>query len=141
MIEEFKKIQHPIKNFDWQKNISQLFGVNKRIYEPNFGIPGHNGFDYVVRNDKLGYGEPILAAHDGIVEELKYETEWRTKGSGIYLLSEDGSFYTIYWHLSEIQVVIGQKVKTGEVIGQTSTSPGWILLNSDSFITMRAGPV
>jgi hypothetical protein len=111
------KLQYPIKDFKWGNNISQLFGVNRDLYYKNFGLEGHNGLDISVGGEKQGYGEPILAAHDGIVKDLVYETEWKTKGNGIYLESLDGSFRTIYWHLSEIQVRGNQQVKQGEVIG------------------------
>jgi len=111
------KLSSPIKDFSWNNNVSQLFGVNRALYEPRFGIPGHNGIDICVGGGNQGYGESILATHDGIVSRLNYETTWRTNGNGIYLQSLDGIFTTIYWHLSEIQVVIGQQVKQGEVIG------------------------
>ncbi|MCF7835798.1 MAG: peptidoglycan DD-metalloendopeptidase family protein [Candidatus Marinimicrobia bacterium] len=107
-----QKLQHPIKNFDWQKNISQLFGVNRKLYLPNFGIDGHNGIDY-----RIEYGAPILSAHNGIVSKLSYETKWKTNGNGIYIMNTNGQFQTVYWHLSEIQCLIGQKIKVGDVLG------------------------
>ena len=111
------KLQPPIRDFSWNNNCSQLFGVNRALYESNFGIPGHNGLDFCVGGIKQGYGELILAAHDGKVSRLNYETQWRTNGNGIYLQSTDGTWESVYWHLSEIQVVIGQEVKAGDVIG------------------------
>jgi len=102
-------MKHPIKDFTWGGKITQLFGVNAPLYA-RFNIPGHNGIDY-----RCDYGEPILAAHDGVVSELYYENTWRTTGNGIYL--QDGDIKTVYWHLSEIQCVLGQKVKQGDIIG------------------------
>lgn len=111
------KLHSPIKDFNWKNNVSQMFGVNYELYHTNFGTPGHNGIDIVVRDNKRGYGTPILAAHDGTVVLITYETKWKTKGNGLYLMDTNGHYQTIYWHLSEIQVVGQQKVKAGEVIG------------------------
>lgn len=112
------KLQPPLKDFKWDRNISQLFGVNRDLYFSNFGLPGHNGLDFVNRELlNNGYGTPILAAHDGKIIRLNYETKWKSNGNGIYLETEDGQYQSVYWHLSEIQVRLGQEVKAGEVIG------------------------
>jgi hypothetical protein len=120
-----EKIKPPIENFEWSKNISQLFGVNKKLYKKQFGLEGHNGIDIVVRGIKKGYGTPIKAAHAGVITKVVIETRWRTKGNGIYLQSLDRAIETVYWHLSEIQVAPGQKVKEGETIGLMGNT-GWV---------------
>jgi len=120
------KLLHPIQDFKWKKNISQMFGQNSAIYMKNFGIPNHNGLDYVVQDSKKGYGTPILAAHDGVVEKIAYDVPHRTRGNGIYILSSDGTFSTCYWHLSSFLVNLGDKVQAGQTIGAMGNS-GWVL--------------
>src|SRR3990167_9034759 len=90
----------PIENFSLRNNISQLFGCGADFYKREFGLPAHNGLDITIVDNKNGYGSPILAAHDGIVEKIVQDVPYATKGNGVYLLSEDGTFSTIYWHLS-----------------------------------------
>src|SRR3972149_7904740 len=93
------RLSPPIKDFSFNKSISQLFGMNPALYA-QFNIPGHNGLDiFFPGADKYGYGTPILAAHDGKIVRIEYDVPHRTKGNGIELISNDGSFTTIYWHL------------------------------------------
>jgi len=66
------------------------------------------GADYAIAE-----GTPILASADGTValaEELFYP------GKGVIVDHGDGLF-TVYYHLSEIQVHKGQTVKKGERVG------------------------
>mgnify|MGYP001558608343 FL=1 len=111
-------MNYPIKNFSWG-SVSQMFGVNHDLYFDNFGIPGHNGIDYVDL-----YGTPILAAHDGQVTLISRDDPTRKNGNGIYIQGYDRENYidTAYWHLSEITVTAGQKVKAGDVIGKMGNS-------------------
>lgn len=113
------KLSPPIENFSWQKNISQLFGVNFNVYNSKFNIPGHNGLDIVVRNDKYGYGTKILAAHDAVVTRVFTDFPTKTQGTGVYLQQKIGDTIveTIYWHLADILVKAGDEVKAGQVIG------------------------
>ena len=110
----------PIENFSWKNNISQLYGVNKKLYLPNFGILGHNGLDIVVRGDKNGYGTKVVAAHRGTIRRLESDFPTKTKGNGIYLRSsliDDYYIETVYWHLSDFVAKVGQTVEEGETIG------------------------
>lgn len=117
MIKDLKFESPPIQDFKWNKNISQLFGVNHSLYQ-NFNKAGlHNGIDIIQSDEKQGYGTPILAMHNGIIGKMGYDVPHQTKGNGIYLLSEDGTFSTVYWHLSGFNCNIGQEVKAGEIIG------------------------
>lgn len=116
------KLTAPIANFSFAKNISQLFGFNPLLYKP-FGIPGHNGLDiYMPGAPNKGFGTPILAAHDGKVTRIEYDVPNRTKGNGIELLSSDGSFFTVYWHVSSFLVNLGDEVKAGQTIATMGNS-------------------
>lgn len=119
-------MQYPIEGFNWRTNVSQMFGVNRDVYFSNFGLPGHNGLDIVVRTADHGYGTPIKATDDGVVTKIVYDNPHHTKGNGIYILSTDGITATVYWHLSAFQVNIGDAVKAGDVIGLMGNS-GFVL--------------
>ena len=116
------KLAHPIQNFSWSENISQLFGLSKDFYQSNFNIPAHNGLDITVPNSKGGYGEPILATHNGTVEKIEYDVPHRSRGNGISILDDTGLFSTIYWHLSSFNVNLGDKVVTGQKIALMGNS-------------------
>lgn len=116
------KLYPPINNFSW-KDTTQLFGVNKDYYSRNFGLPAHNGVDMVVYNDpKQGFGTKILATHSGRISKIYFDSSpLNTRGNGIYLISDDGLFETVYWHLSAILKESG-KVEQGEPIGLMGNS-------------------
>lgn len=63
---------------------------------------------------KVYHGDPIVAAFDGIVRIVDYERY----GYGRYVvLRHLNGFETLYGHLSKAEVVVGDKVKAGELIG------------------------
>ena len=108
----------PIKDFSWKKNITQLFGVNKDIYFPRHGTPGHNGIDILSPPDS--YGAEVLAAHDGKITQISIDDPTRKNGNGLFLQGHDerGNYLqTAYWHLSRFNVWPGAEVKQGDVIG------------------------
>lgn len=117
------KLNSPIDNFDWSRNVSQLYGVNHDLYHHKFGLPGgHNGIDLYVRGDKNGYGTKIYSAHKGLAKVHKIFSDFptKTKGTGVYLheLLADGTILeTVYWHLADISVKLGDFVQPGQVIG------------------------
>jgi len=85
------------KTFGWNRSFN-----GKPAEQP------HMGADYAIAE-----GTPILASADGTValaEELFYP------GKGVIVDHGDGLF-TVYYHLSEIQVHKGQTVKKGERLG------------------------
>jgi hypothetical protein len=70
---------------------------------------GHSGTDWALET-----GTPILAAADGVVRgraQLSTGYGWRL------VLEHAGGYYTLYAHLSGFNVVLGQPVKAGDVIG------------------------
>lgn len=126
-------LKPPIHGFNWQHNITQLFGVNYNLYKKTFNLEGHNGLDIIVRDTKKGYGTKILAAHDGTVRRIDSDFPTKTKGNGIYLRSDrmdnlgSGVYIeTIYWHLSDFTVKVGDKVKAGDTIGLMGNT-GWVI--------------
>jgi hypothetical protein len=97
----------PIGNPAAQLPEGKTFGWNRSFN----GVPAeqpHMGADYAIAE-----GTPVLAAADGTVvlaEEMFYP------GNGV-IVDHGGSLFTVYYHLSEIQVQAGQDVKKGERLG------------------------
>ena len=112
----------PIENFDFTKNVSQMFGVSADLYKREFGIPAHNALDIVVRDDRQGFGTTVYSMHVGKVERIVYDVPHKTRGNGIYILSEDKTFSTVYWHLSSFQVNVGETVRAFQPIATMGNS-------------------
>lgn len=108
----------------------------EKLY-PLLGMPaGHTGAD-------LAAGEQnIYSSQEGIVTEIQSEPA-RGEGIGItteneYDLGEYGNHQVKirYWHLKKIYVVMGQKVKAGDLIG-ISDNTGY---SSGNHVHMEAKP-
>lgn len=105
----------------------QEFGAHEEVYK-RFGFSGHMGLDYGI------VMQPVLAAHDGIVEFSGDGGEWPMMGAAagtcILLKNEDLSLRTGYAHLLRVYVGIGDVVKAGDVIavsGDTGATTGYHL--------------
>ena len=77
-------------------------------------------------------GTPIMAAREGIVAEVKEDSNWgcpsadcARDGNYILIMHRDGTFAG-YWHLQYkgVSVKVGERVSAGQVIG-TSGNTGW----------------
>ena len=72
---------------------------------------GHNGMDIASEG---GTGTEILAAAEGQVVKVK----WDKTGYGYHvIINHGGGIQTLYAHLHDIHVELGQEVKAGETIG------------------------
>lgn len=103
------KIQHPIKG---KIIISQGFGENPDIYQ-RFGLPGHNGIDYACR-----VGTAVLACFDGEVVRVEKHPSY----GNIVKIMHKGGYFSLYAHLEEQKVKIGDKVKKGDVVALSGTT-------------------
>lgn len=93
--------------------VTQGFGENPHLYK-QFGLPGHNGIDFYVP-----IGTPVRAAADGKVIAVGDDPQ----GYGLYVKIQHNNFQTLYAHLSiNRAVMIGQMVKTGDVIGLSGST-------------------
>jgi len=77
----------------------------------------HRGVDF-----SSNVGTPALAAADGEVvfagmEKTKTHSPWVNYYGNFIVLRHANDLYTLYAHLSRIDVVVGQKVQVGETIG------------------------
>lgn len=90
------------------------FGESDLPYQPL-----HTGIDIANPNGQIG--DPITAFMSGTVI-YEGEINW---GFGKHIMIDNGNNITsIYAHLSEIDVVKGEKVKLGQIIGKEGQT-GW----------------
>lgn len=97
-----------IKPFNGNYPVTQKFGDT--YTDPK----GHKGIDYA-----LPVGTPVLAAADGIVERAGVDNTGYGNMILIRHLWNDG---TVYAHLRNWSVQVGQKVKAGEIIGYSGNT-------------------
>jgi len=77
------------------------------------------------------YGAPIVAARDGVVIMVRNPVQGRNTGGSGYgnyvVIAHDGQYSTLYGHMKQTLVTVGQEVKAGDRIGlcgSTGTSTG-----------------
>ena len=88
------------------RSLSSGFGM--REHPLLAGRRFHSGIDLAAR-----YGSPIVATSDGMVGTA----DWRG-GYGLFVaLEHGGGIETRYGHMSQLNVVPGQQVRKGDVIG------------------------
>ncbi len=76
--------------------------------------PGHDGMDF-----KVDVGTPILATRAGTVKRTNWNT--RSNGNCVEVRFSDGTLAK-YLHLSKTGVKPGQKVKLGQVLGESGNT-------------------
>jgi murein DD-endopeptidase MepM/ murein hydrolase activator NlpD len=77
---------------------------------------GHPGIDW-----SMNTGTQVLAAADGVVQGLTQSSAPNSYGWRIVLEHENG-YHTLYAHLSQFNVAVGQSVAAGDVIGQSGST-------------------
>lgn len=129
------KLKSPLKRLKGKFILTTLpYGstmFREAYIKAGWSIRIHNGEDYICSLiSRETYGIPIVASHQGTVSKVIFDGAMNTKGNGIYLDSEpyqgtDGNLRilrTVYWHLSEIKLKVGDKVETGQEIGLLGNS-------------------
>jgi murein DD-endopeptidase MepM/ murein hydrolase activator NlpD len=94
---------------------SRVFGAERPGDRPIECANGHCGVD-------IGgeiWGEPVLAAHDGVVDRVQRGPNEHRGGLYVRLAHRDGTVFTQYFHLAAIPpwLEVGRHVRAGEVIG------------------------
>ena len=91
-----------------------------------FGHLGHVGIDF-----KIPVGSEVYADLDGIV--IQEESNMRVYGRALFLQHDDG-YVSLYAHLSEFKVKVGERVSSGELLALSGGDPkdniggdGWSL--------------
>lgn len=100
-------------DFWWYDNEKKK---NIWFYKDRLGMIGHNGIDFNALD-----GCPVVATHDGLITWAGMDGDG---GISINLLSDvpgDG-FYTIYYHLKDVIVKIGDKITAGQLIGHADNT-------------------
>lgn len=98
------ELHYPTKPY----KVNQPFGANYNGFYKELGYKGHNGVDLYAPNRWI-----VRAAHEG--EVIMVRTD-RTGGKEINIVSKDGKYKTVYYHLKIFMVSVGQKVKAGDVL-------------------------
>jgi Peptidase family M23 len=91
---------------------AKSFGV-KRIFNGKPASQPHTGIDYATP-----VGSPVLAVANGTVmmaEEMFFE------GNAVFIDHGDG-LISMYFHLSDIKVQVGDEVKKGDVLGRVGST-------------------
>lgn len=81
----------------------------------------HNGIDIAPKKQGRA-GDPLYAVADGEVIVAKVNNGGITTGYGYYCVIQHDGFSTLYAHQKDLKVRVGQRVKTGEVIGNMGNS-------------------
>jgi murein DD-endopeptidase MepM/ murein hydrolase activator NlpD len=100
--------------------ITQSFGKNPAMYK-KYGMKGHNGIDFRTKFADTPLGRRyVTAAKGGTVIGV---TNQGTAGYGLFIrIQHFRDEQTVYGHLTNVYVKVGQKVKIGERIGLTGNS-------------------
>lgn len=101
--------------FSWPVYGRVSAGFMNHEYKLHFGVP-HHGMDIVT-----GQGTPVAAAADGVVFLVRDGGE---TGYSYVLIGHRGGYATLYGHMSAFDVVAGQDVRAGQVIGLSGGQPG-----------------
>ncbi len=94
---------------------SRVFGAERPGDRPPECFRGHCGVD--IGGDV--WGEPVLAAHDGVVDRVQRGPNDAHGGLYVRLAHRGGSVFTQYFHLAAIprHIQPGEEVAAGDVIG------------------------
>jgi murein DD-endopeptidase MepM/ murein hydrolase activator NlpD len=93
---------------------SRVFGAERQGDRPGECNNGHCGVDL-----SGPWGEPVHAAHDGVVDRVQRGANEEHGGMYVRVAHRGGTIFTQYFHLAAIprKLLVGTQVKVGEVIG------------------------
>jgi murein DD-endopeptidase MepM/ murein hydrolase activator NlpD len=117
----FSRLHHEYPRL-WQKNVvPSMWPVNGRLLS-RFGdrqdpFSGEGAFHKGV-DISAPMGTPIHAAADGIVVQAEWSSGW----GRMVLIDHGNGLRTLYAHLSRFEVVPGQEVRRGMVLGYSGQS-------------------
>lgn len=82
----------------------------------------HHGVEFLNK-----FGTPVHAAGDGVVQFAGPDKEavyspWRDFYGNVVVIRHADEMYTLYAHLSKVDVQVGDEVKAGDVIGEVGQS-------------------
>lgn len=104
--------------FEPEWPVEPLRGISAYFRDPDyvnvFGV-AHNAIDIPAPQ-----GSPIHAPADGIV----YKVRDNGYGYSYLILFHKGGYMTVYGHVSEFKVEVGDKVSQGDVVALSGATPG-----------------
>ena len=92
------------------RSINQYFGANPQNYS-QFGLPGHEGIDIMAP-----MGSKIFAVAPGRITRVRTNPEGHNYGIHVRIDHIEG-YRTIYAHLKQAIVRVGQQVQAGQLLG------------------------
>jgi murein DD-endopeptidase MepM/ murein hydrolase activator NlpD len=94
-------------------------GRNKHAYEVNGQRDMHRAIDIRKRLRSESRGSLIKCSYDGVVSRV-------SKNYGVIVkhVTPLGTFFSMYWHLLEPMVELGEKVLKGQLLGTMGGDPG-----------------
>jgi murein DD-endopeptidase MepM/ murein hydrolase activator NlpD len=95
--------------------ITQRFGANPEIYS-KWGLHGHEGVDI-----RAPMKANVYACADGEVVVAENDPEAHVYGKHVRILHVNG-YKTVYGHLAEVLVEVGQQVSAKELIGKADST-------------------
>jgi murein DD-endopeptidase MepM/ murein hydrolase activator NlpD len=95
--------------------ITQRYGANPQIYT-RFGMPGHEGLDI-----RALPNTSVYSCADGTVYRVHTNPDTHAYGIHIRIRHKDG-YRTVYGHLAQALVSVGQLVEAGQVIGRADST-------------------
>ena len=104
------KLQLPLKDIA----VMQPFGVNYVDFYQKLGMTSHNGIDF-----KAHDGCPCRASHNGLVTVAGEDSQG---GRQVIIWDKLNGFQTIYYHLKDWTVKVGDSVQAGDLIGHTDNT-------------------
>ncbi len=98
-------------------HVTQYFGDTAFARTAAYKGKGHNGIDL-----RASVGTPVFAALTGVVEETNLGTAPNCQYGKWTLIRHNNGLTTLYAHLSGVNVVKGQSVSTGQLIGYSGNT-------------------
>ncbi len=99
--------------------LTQAFRARPEIYQ-KFGFPGHEGLDF-----QAPRGSEIYAVAAGAVSEVRLDGNSdpanKAYGNQLRVQHTDG-YLTIYAHLLDVCVAVGQQVQAGQLLGRADNT-------------------
>ena len=82
----------------------------------------HHGVEF-----QSPFGTPVYAAGNGVVlfaglDAQAVYSPWNNFYGNLIVINHDGNLFTLYGHLSKIEVEAGQKIQVGDKIGEVGQS-------------------
>lgn len=113
--DDFHKLTWPSK---WKPPyVTQWFAINRHIYS-QYGLPGHEGIDI-----RAPDGYELYSVFAGVVYRVE-PTEVGAYGIQVRIVHEtpEGTFKSIYAHLKDVAIAVGDHVSAGDLLGRADNT-------------------